>query len=43
MMGQSFFEGQVPRLIKALEKLACEIQRYNDAQERKKSKDEKDV
>jgi len=41
MMGRSFFEGQVPRLINAIEKLACELQRYNDAQERKKEEEEK--
>ena len=41
MMGRSFFEGQVPRLIKAIEKLACELQRYNDAQESKESEGKK--
>jgi len=41
MMGKSFFEGQVPRLVKALEKLACEFQRYNDTQERLQNQDKK--
>tara|TARA_A100001011_G_C13583880_1_gene545436 strand:- start:338 stop:442 length:105 start_codon:yes stop_codon:yes gene_type:complete len=34
-MGKSFFDGQLPRLIKALEKIACEFERYNNAQEEK--------
>lgn len=43
MMGRSFFETHVPRLIKAIEKLACELERYNNAQERKEAEDKKDV
>jgi hypothetical protein len=39
-MGRSFFEGQIPRLIKALEKIGCELERYNTNQERQlKDKD----
>lgn len=41
MMGRSFFETHVPRLIKAIEKLACELERYNNEQERKKAEDKK--
>ena len=42
IMGRSFFEGQVPRLIKALEKIGCELERYNNNQE-KRLKDNDDV
>ena len=35
IMGRSFFEGQVPRLIKVLEKIACELERFNNNQEKK--------
>ena len=40
-MGRSFFDGQLPMLIKALRKIACEFQRYNDAQERLQNQDKK--
>jgi hypothetical protein len=35
IMGRSFFDGQLPRLIKALEKIACELERFNNLQEKK--------
>ena len=35
IMGRSFFDGQLPRLIQALEKIACELERFNNAQEKK--------
>ena len=43
MMGKSFFEFHVPKLIKVLEKIACELERYNNAQELKNQKENKDV
>ncbi len=36
MMGRKFFEGQLPRLIKALEKIAEELKRANDLKEEAK-------
>jgi len=35
IMGRSFFDGQLPRLIKALEKIGCELERFNNSQEKK--------
>ena len=39
MMGKSFFENNIPRLIKALEDLARELKRYNDNCEKSKIED----
>jgi hypothetical protein len=35
IIGRSFFDGQLPRLIKALEKIACELERFNNKQDKK--------
>lgn len=34
IMGKRFFEGHVPRLVKALEKIAEELERANDLKEK---------
>ena len=41
--GRSFFEGQLPRLIKALEKIGMELERYNDAIKSEKKEENLDV
>jgi hypothetical protein len=45
MMGKRFYEGDVPRIAKALEEVAIEMKRANDLKEKeletKNNKDEK--
>jgi hypothetical protein len=41
MMGRKFYEGDVPRLVRALEKIAAEMKRANDIAEGK-SNDRRD-
>ena len=46
IMGRSFFDHQMPRLVDALEMLAIELKRYNDnceKQARDKKQDDKSV
>lgn len=40
VMGKRFFEGQLPRLIKALEKIGQELERANNLKESCGDKDE---
>ena len=35
MMGRKFYEGDVPRLVRAMEKIAVELKRANDIAEGK--------
>ena len=41
VMGQRFFQGQLPKLIKALEKIGAELERANDLKEKELAKKQK--
>jgi hypothetical protein len=40
-LGVTFFEGTLPRLVRAVEKLANELERYNNLMEKKNADENK--